>query len=51
MQQSERFRECVLKELRFQPKFYMNNGAKSLFSRCPKFEVLESVLNVMFSEN
>ena len=44
LQQSERFRECVLKELRFKPKFYMSNGAKSLFSRCPKFEMAAFLL-------
>jgi hypothetical protein len=44
IQQSERFRECVLKELRFKPKFYMSNRAKSLFSRCPKFEMAAYLL-------
>jgi hypothetical protein len=32
LQQSERFQECIVKELRFIPKFYMLNWAKSLFS-------------------
>jgi hypothetical protein len=44
LQQSERFQECIVKEFRFSPKFYMSNGAKSLFSRCPKFEMAAFLL-------
>ncbi len=44
LQQSERFQECIVKELRFSPKFYMSNWAKSLFSRCSKFEMAAFLL-------
>lgn len=44
LQQSVRFRQCIVKELRFKPKFYMSNGAKSLFSRCPQFEMAAYLL-------
>jgi hypothetical protein len=44
LQQSPRFQECVVNELRFKPRFYMSNGASSLFSCCPKFEMAAYVL-------
>jgi hypothetical protein len=44
LQQSKRFQEAVVRETRFRPKFYMSNGADSIFSRCPKFEMAAFVL-------
>jgi hypothetical protein len=44
LQQSPRFQECVVNELRFKPRFYMSNGPPSLFSCCPKFEMAAYVL-------
>ena len=44
LQESERFRESVQKEFRFRPKCYMSNGAVSLFSKCPKFEMAALVM-------
>jgi hypothetical protein len=43
--ENKRFRESVVKEYRFRPKFFMSNGASSLFSRCPKFEMAAFLLN------
>jgi hypothetical protein len=45
LQLSPRFREATRKEIRFYTKFFMSNGAKSLFSRCPHFEMAAFLLN------
>jgi hypothetical protein len=45
LQLSPRFREATRKEIRFYPKFFMSNGARSLFSRCPRFEMAAFLLN------
>jgi hypothetical protein len=45
LQLSPRFREATRKEFRFSPRFFMSNGAKSLFSRCPRFEMAAFLLN------
>jgi len=44
LQQSPRFQSSVSREQRFRPKFFMSNGARSLFSRCPKFEMVAFLL-------
>ncbi len=44
LQQNEKFRNAIVKELRFKPKFFMSNGAQSLFSRNPHFEMVANVL-------
>ena len=44
LQQSERFKEAIVREIRFWPKFFMSNNAQSLFSKCPNFEMAAFVL-------
>ena len=44
LHQNENFRKAIVKELRFKPKFFMSNGAQSLFSRNPHFEMVAYVL-------
>jgi hypothetical protein len=39
------FQESIVKETRFQPKFFMSNSAPSLFSRCPKFEMVAFLMH------
>jgi hypothetical protein len=44
LHQNEKFQKAIEKELRFKPKFFMSNGAQSLFSRNPHFEMVAYVL-------
>jgi hypothetical protein len=44
LHQNENFQKAIVKELRFKPKFFMSNGAQSLFSRNPHFEMIAYVL-------
>jgi hypothetical protein len=44
LHQNENFQKAIVKELRFKPKFFMSNGAQSLFSRNPHFEMVAYVL-------
>ena len=44
LHQNENFQKAIVKELRFKPKFFMSNGAQSLFSRNPHFEIVAYVL-------
>jgi hypothetical protein len=44
LSESEKFRGSVVRECRFRPRFFMSNGAVSLFSRCPKFEMAAFVM-------
>ena len=44
LQQSPRFQSSVSRERRFRPKFFMSNGARSLFRRSPKFEMVAFLL-------
>ena len=44
LQQNERFQRAIVREHRFKPKFFMSNGANSLFSRNPHFEMVAYVL-------
>ena len=37
LQESARFQETIVQKLCFRPKFFMSNGAPSLFGRSPKF--------------
>jgi hypothetical protein len=41
---NEKFCKAVVREHRFKPKFFMSNGAQSLFSRNPKFEMAAYIL-------
>jgi hypothetical protein len=44
LSESEKFRCSIVRECRFRSRFFMSNGADSLFSRCPKFEMAAFVL-------
>jgi hypothetical protein len=44
LHQNENFQKAIVKELRFKPKFFMSNGAQSLFSQNPHFEMVAYVL-------